>query len=123
MKCQQCQAVVHGRTDKKFCNDLCRNNFHNDRRRERTDGYRKVVASLQHNRGVLHDLMRQGKTVASLHQLEELGFNGTYHTHTRMIADRQCFYCYEYGYEIVGGDVIRLTALPRELLGKFAAPG
>ena len=34
-KCLQCDKVIRGRIDKKFCDDWCRNNFNNALNRKR----------------------------------------------------------------------------------------
>lgn len=34
-KCCRCGKNVVGRTDKKFCDPLCKNTFHNDQRKKR----------------------------------------------------------------------------------------
>src|SRR5690606_5358857 len=36
-QCQQCGRPLKGRTDKRFCNDDCRNNFNRAKRRKITD--------------------------------------------------------------------------------------
>ena len=39
--CQNCDAILVGRSDKKFCNDLCRSTFNNSRRRKPLKSYNK----------------------------------------------------------------------------------
>ena len=33
MKCQNCQAPTKGRSDKKFCTDICKSQFNNQRKK------------------------------------------------------------------------------------------
>ena len=39
--CQNCDAILVGRSDKKFCNDLCRSTFNNSRKRNSSKSYNK----------------------------------------------------------------------------------
>lgn len=73
LECRECGGALRGRSDKRFCDDACRNSYHNRRtqmaRREMREIHRKLRRNyrlLQHydNSGIdrvrLEELLRQG---------------------------------------------------------------
>lgn len=102
--CLLCQKPVAGRSDKKFCDDYCRNTYNNQQKCRLTNYVRKVNNALLKNRKLLESLLPERTDKAKVHrdQLLDLGFQFRYHTHS--IAHpkgRLYFYCYEYGYAAV----------------------
>jgi len=97
--CLDCGTLVHGRTDKKFCNDLCRNNYNNQRNSDSSVAMRSVNAILRRNRQILEKLTPVGKTRTSRKRLISSGFNFEYHTRILQTSSGKIyFFCYEYGY-------------------------
>jgi len=99
--CLSCQKVLHGRTDKKFCNDYCRNTYNNRLKTINNNYVRNVNNALLKNRRILESLLpveeEMSKTTKS--KLLQLGFQFRYITHT--YANKKgntYFFCYEYGY-------------------------
>lgn len=100
-KCRACNLRIKGRSDKKFCNDQCRTAFHNQQRRQTLQYTRTINAILRKNRSVLATLTSRQKVDnhVSKYQLERMGFNFTYHTHTYLSSTGKLYYfCYEHGY-------------------------
>jgi hypothetical protein len=100
--CLSCARPVKGRTDKKFCDDYCRNHFNNVRkaRSERNIYVKRINAVLLRNRRILETLLEEGTTVAkvSREQLQWLGFQFRYSTHSQIAEKgKRVFYYYEYG--------------------------
>jgi len=115
-KCLDCGDVLHGRTDKKFCSDQCRNNYNNRLNRDSNNFVRNVHGLLRKNRRILADLYDEGKTRVHKDALFALGYNFSFFTHMIETSDgEKCNYCFEYGYTETGNDFIELKYNSRYL--------
>jgi predicted nucleic acid-binding Zn ribbon protein len=115
-RCLDCGDVIHGRTDKKFCSDQCRNNYNNRLNRDSNNFVRNVHGLLRKNRRILSDLYNEGKTKVHKDALFALGYNFNFFTHIIETSDGQKFqYCFEYGYVETGNDFIELKQNSRYL--------
>lgn len=99
--CLSCQKVLHGRTDKKFCNDYCRNTYNNRLKTINNNYVRNVNNALLKNRRILESLLpveeEMSKTTKS--KMLQQGFQFKYITHTYSNKKGSVyFFCYEYGY-------------------------
>jgi len=106
--CQNCGKVMRGRSDKKFCNDYCRNHYNNHLRGADNNYIRNVNGILRRNRRILQQLLPPGKSSVKTgrEQLLLNGFHFGYHTHVQVLKKgNSCFYCYEYGYSPTGEQV------------------
>ncbi|HNL83246.1 MAG TPA: hypothetical protein PKG56_07625, partial [Chitinophagaceae bacterium] len=85
-KCLSCGKVVKGRTDKKFCDDYCRNNFNNQKKsKENYSPYVKgILNTLLKNRKILETLLPPDKQTIHFkkEKLVQAGFIFKYFTHT-----------------------------------------
>ncbi len=81
--CQNCGQVLHGRTDKKFCDDGCRNNFNNQQNSVVNKEVRCINRVLKRNRAILLALLPAGKRQLIVRKESLLleGFNFKYSTH------------------------------------------
>jgi hypothetical protein len=59
--CIHCQAQLIGRTDKKFCNIKCKNDYNNVKRKETDDITDEIDGYLHRNRIILATLMGNSK--------------------------------------------------------------
>lgn len=110
--CKDCNDVLLGRMDKKFCNDHCRSNY-NNRERAENDGVVKAInLILKRNRNILEKFNPNGKALVNRIKLEAAGFDPNYHTHTSDAEDGHHYtYCYEQGYQkLASGDFLLNTA-------------
>lgn len=108
--CLDCGTPLMGRVDKKFCNDQCRNNYHNKENREESTLIRNVNTILRKNRNVLRDLNPVGKAKVKKHELVTLGFNFKYFTNLYKTKDGRIYYfVYEHGYIDIGNDYYALV--------------
>ncbi len=99
--CLQCDKVLKGRSDKKFCDDYCRAAYNNELKGAANNFVRNVNNALGKNRRILESILQDGKTTANISKdkLLEKGFQFKYHTNLYTTKDgRTYFYCYEYGY-------------------------
>lgn len=98
-KCLECETVLSGRVDKKFCSDYCRNAYNNRQRQDYTNEMRNINNILRKNRKILADLAPNDKSKSTRENLYKLGFNFDYHTNTLTTKTGNFYkFCYDYGY-------------------------
>ena len=100
--CLSCRKALKGRTDKKFCDDFCRNNYNNQLKSSDNNYVRNINNALRKNRRILATLLEgiaEGKTTTRKDSLSVNGFEFRYFTHTYITKEgKTYFFCYEYGY-------------------------
>ena len=97
--CLECEELLIGRVDKKFCNDQCRNSFNNKINKDANDYVRKVNVILRKNRRILISLMNGDKGKATKEKLLLNGFNFYYYTNIYTTKQGKTYYfIYELGY-------------------------
>lgn len=97
--CLECGTEVKGRSDKRFCNDYCRNLYHNKQNRDTTNYIRRVNNILRKNRRILQEFNPSAKTKIKETTLMEKGFNFAYHTNIYQTKKGATYYyCYDLGY-------------------------
>lgn len=97
--CLECQTPLMGRKDKRFCNDYCRNAYHNKQNEEDNSYVRRVNAILRKNRRILAKMNTSGKAKVRAIQLAEEGFNFHFYTNTYQTKSGNLYYfCYDQGY-------------------------
>jgi hypothetical protein len=107
-KCLDCNEILHGRADQKFCCDACRNHF-NNRLKKRDNFVRNINNLLIKNRRILAELSRKYKLVHRDVLLQQ-GFSFTFITGIGKRKKREStYFCYDYGYEFKKGEKILLV--------------
>jgi hypothetical protein len=97
--CLDCGKPIRGRTDKKFCDDGCRNNYNNHLKTDDNSIVKEINHALKRNRSILSKFNPDGKTKVSSLKLFNAGFDVKYHTHLYKTSNGSCYiFCYEYGY-------------------------
>jgi len=98
--CLFCGAKFHGRSDKKFCRDSCRNAFNNSARGQYSEEFRRINAALKKNHTVLLSILQQSDAqVCSEQLLLSNGFSFYYFTHHfEDEQGRRWTCCYSIGY-------------------------
>jgi hypothetical protein len=108
--CLECGEPIRGRSDKKYCNDSCRNAHYNKTHRAQTNYMRKINRILSKNRGILEQLNPNETTKISKKRLLNEGFNFDYYTNTYTTKNGKTYYfCYDQGYLDLGGDYYALV--------------
>lgn len=98
-KCENCKDDIHGRSDKRFCSDYCRNTFHNEQNKDASNYIRKVNNILRRNRRILAAQNPNGKSKIQGTLLMEEGFNFAYFTNVyETKKGGKYFFCYDQGY-------------------------
>lgn len=104
--CMLCSKAIKGRTDKKFCDDFCRNAFNNQRKAPSNNFIRKVNNALRRNRYIMENLLDKKKE-KKVHRetLLEHGFFFRYCTHMARDARGNTYtFCYDHGYAALDND-------------------
>ncbi len=110
-ECIECSVVFYGRSDKKFCGDLCRNVYNNRLKYEENQVINQVNLVLRKNRKILGDLL-QGRRVGIFRKdrLLTKGFNFTYFTNTyRTNQGKNYFFCYDRGYLYEDNGLVKIV--------------
>lgn len=99
--CEYCGKLVHGRSDKRFCDDYCRSSFNNEKRVADSKEMRKIISTLKLNRNILESIVAGGveKVKVPREKLVRLGYNFKYHTGTYTDWKGNFYtYCFDYGF-------------------------
>jgi len=108
--CLECGEEIRGRSDKKFCSDLCRNAFNNKLNSDSTNYVRNINNTLRKNRRILEGLIPEETAKATKGKLLQKGFNFQYYTNTYTTKKEKTYYfCYEYGYLPIDNDLYFLV--------------
>ncbi|MEZ4804134.1 MAG: hypothetical protein R2852_01230 [Bacteroidia bacterium] len=109
--CKECSKPLIGRSDKKFCDDGCRNSFNNRHNSETNKVVNLVNSILKKNRTILQNLIpEEGKVSISEKTLMILGFNFDYYTNIYRTKKGGIYkFCYEYGYLQIDEGVLMLV--------------
>lgn len=108
--CLYCGAVLSGRSDKKYCDDNCRNNHHYQLRKDDDNSCVKFVnAALMRNRDILKSLRFNTGCVVKVKDLVNLNFNfelmtGIYKTR----KGTEYKLIYDYAYRFVTENEVQL---------------
>lgn len=107
-QCGYCGKYIRGRSDKKFCNEYCRNGFHNQRNAPENNLVRKIDRYLRNNRQILRNLL--GNRVSAIVARRDMlvwGFSFDYFTQiSKETGNGVYYYCYEYSYKEEPGGLI-----------------
>lgn len=98
-KCLECGTeITYGRTDKKFCSDVCKNKYHNRRHGEYIRTHAKVINALDKNHEILKQMLQTGITSAKIGDMVQWGFNPEYVTNARKIRHKMEYRCFDIRY-------------------------
>lgn len=93
--CRNMVHNLHGRTDRKFCSDQCRYNYHNHRKLSADPELTRINKILAQNFTILGNCLGQEHTaIRPREELLRLGFSFDYYTQ----AKGEYRFCYYYGY-------------------------
>lgn len=110
--CLSCSKNIHGRIDKKFCDDYCRNRYNNQLNGNSNLYIRNINQQLRKNRRILESLLPeyQYRRRIPRQHLFNRGYRFNYFTHTHTNRKGKLFYCcYEYAYLLLDRDRVLIT--------------
>lgn len=99
--CLNCKKVLKGRTDKKFCDDYCRNSYNNQLKATKNNLVRNVNNALGKNRRILESFFKKEDeiTKSTKEKLLQKGFQFKYITQIYTNKKGNVYYfCYDIGY-------------------------
>ena len=108
--CLDCGGVLHGRVDKKFCDDQCRSNYNNRLNSESNAHVKHINSILKRNRKILEEFNSLGKVRVMKQKLLSKGFDFSYLTsfYKSGVENIYCF-CYDQGYTLLENDEVLLV--------------
>ncbi|MBP2615360.1 hypothetical protein [Chryseobacterium jejuense] len=110
MNCLECGEKIIGRSDKKFCNDACRNAYNNKQNKDSTNLMRNINNKLRKNYRILTEVNIDGKTKVSKSKLESLGFDFDYFTNIKVYKNGSEYkFIYDYGYKLLEEDFVLIV--------------
>src|SRR4051812_37200478 len=104
--CLHCGEAIRGRSDKKYCDDLCRNAMNNKIKTETHHALKGIELALKKNRKVIKELLgKEQMKVIAKDKLLKKGFDERYHTHhfTSKQGNEYTF-CYDYGFRKIADE-------------------
>ena len=110
-KCLECGEILHGRIDKKFCSDACRNAYNNKQRNSsELRLMRKINKILARNRNIMAILNSGTRKPIHRSVMSMKGFDFSYFTCRRVTrSGKVCYYCYDQGYMNLGNNFVMLV--------------
>ena len=97
--CMECGEKLLGRSDKKYCNDFCRNAYNNKRNKDSNNLVRTVNNRLRRNYRILRTMNPDGKTRTTRSRLLQEGFDFEHITHIYTTQKGSTYYfVYDLGY-------------------------
>ncbi|MCB9262126.1 MAG: hypothetical protein H6607_07105 [Flavobacteriales bacterium] len=109
-RCLECQNILRGRMDKKFCDNQCRNAHHNRINGNASTYMKRINAALRKNRLILLELNNGIKPKTTRNELLKKGFDFNFITNIYTTkTGKQYFFCYEQGYLPLENDYFALV--------------
>lgn len=97
--CLECNTLLKGRADKKFCDDQCRSNYNHRLKADDLSYVNLVNQILKKNRRILKAQNPFSKIKVRRDLLLSKGFDFNYNTDSYITKKGNVyFFCYEYGY-------------------------
>jgi len=115
--CLNCNKRLKGRTDKKFCDDYCRNSYNNQLKASKNNLVRNINNALGKNRRILESFFKpkEDKVNIPKEKLLEKGFQFKYITHSYTTQKGHVyFFCYDLGYMPLENDWYLLVKWKKE---------
>ena len=111
--CLNCnKPILSGRSDKKFCNSGCKDEYYNKLKTDEHKEIKKIDIILKRNRRILKKLFNpKNEKLISRELLIKAGFEFDFHTHfiVTKIKGNEFIFCYDYGYREVEKDKFKLV--------------
>ncbi len=99
-ECLECTTEIHGRIDKKFCSDYCRNAYNNKVNKDSKNLIRNINNRLRKNYRILDSFsLKDGKTNTTRTKLLDKGFDFDFITNLYTTKKGTTyFFVYDLGY-------------------------
>ena len=109
--CLECGDRIVGRSDKKFCNDACRNAYNNSQNKDTSNLMRNINNKLRKNFRILSSLdFVDGKAKTTKQRLSNNGFDFNYFTNFKVYKNGSEYrFVYDIGYKLLDDDWILIV--------------
>lgn len=108
--CLECGDKIQGRSDKKFCNDYCRNSYNNNLNRDSKKIIRNVNNRLRRNYHILSSLNPGDKTTVARSKMIARGFDFEHVTTVYTTKKGSVYrFVYDLGYLELDNEVIMIV--------------
>ena len=106
--CLECGDTIIGRSDKKFCNDGCRNAYNNKHNKDSSNLMRNINNKLRKNFKILSEQnFVENKAKTTRNKLSVAGFDFEYFTNIKTYKNgAQYYFVYDFGYKFLEDDFI-----------------
>lgn len=104
-KCIECDRIITGRADKKYCDDYCRSAYHNRKYRADNKELDGINSILKNNRKILATKYVDQLSLVSRTDLVAEGYDFRYATSIEDYKEYTCKYCYDYGIVSLGASM------------------
>jgi hypothetical protein len=98
--CQLCKKPIRGRSDKKFCNDYCRNGYNNQSKSTQINVIRNINNALLKNRKILKEILPEGCPLIKVKREKLLQSGYFFNYNTSIYKNKKgsiYYYCYDCG--------------------------
>ena len=117
-QCAFCGKKIYGRSDKKYCDHLCRSSYHNQLLSDSQKQYRKTHQLLQRNHAILKSF---SEPKVSKTALDERGFLFGYCSRVLHENGKTIYFCYDIGY--VQSENNYFAVISKETIGNEGTAG
>lgn len=109
--CLECGEKIIGRSDKKFCNDACRNVYNNKMNKDSSNLMRNINNKIRKNYRILAEQnFIDGKAKSTRNKLSALGFDFEFFTNIKVYKNGAEYrFVYDIGYKFLEDDWILLV--------------
>lgn len=109
--CLECGDRIIGRSDKKFCNDACRNTYNNSQNKDTSNLMRNINNKLRKNFRILCKLdFVDGKAKTTKQRLSNNGFDFNYFTNFKVYKNGSEYrFVYDIGYKLLDDDWVLIV--------------
>lgn len=116
--CLECgDKIVYGRSDRKFCCDVCKNRYHNRISRTIKEYKSMVNTALERNYGILESLKKMNFRRIPVREMQELGFRVEFFTSFRKGGVKDAYMCYDLQYFVENDVVTSIVRISQEADG------
>jgi hypothetical protein len=99
--CLNCEKVITGRSDKKYCCDVCKNEHHQANASDFAYIQKRLNKKLKANRNILKEILgKQTSCIVSMDLLGGKGYEVNYLTHYKDVGtkEKRYYYVFDYGF-------------------------
>lgn len=111
--CLNCgEEIKKGRADRKFCDEGCKNEYHNNQKGNARQEILRIEKALKKNLQILKKVLGTKKEeILKRETLDKMGYNFKYHTHHEIstMKNYEYTFCYNYGYRTVEDDNVKVV--------------